>query len=207
MELKPFLPETRPTFERFLQTEGAAASPYAFLTHFLWRDHFSFHWTIHRDRFLLFARYDRCVYMPLPPLGPHDPQIVLDCFGRMDAENPDPAVSRIENILEADADRYREAGFVVEPKEPEYLYRRAALAELKGDKYKSQRAACNRFEKEYHPADRPYTLKDEPADQASKSRRPFRSGLPLHASGRRVGPPPGAVGRGGARPDRQGGRG
>lgn len=163
MELKPFLPETRPTFERFLRTEEAAASPYAFLTHFLWRDHFSFHWTVHRDHFLLFARYDRCVYMPLPPLGPHDPQIVLDCFGRMDAENPDPAVSRIENISEADADRYREAGFVVEPKDPEYLYRRAALAELKGDKYKSQRAACNRFEKEYHPADRPYTLMDEPA--------------------------------------------
>jgi hypothetical protein len=161
--LKPLLPETRPTFERFLHTEAADGAAYSFLTHTLWRDHFLFFWGLHRDCFLLFARYDRCIYMPLPPLGPPDRQTVLDCFDRMDRENPDPVISRIENISEAGAGFYRDAGLIVEPKDPEYLYRRAALAGLKGDRYKSQRAACNRFEKKYRPTDRSYTSKDEPA--------------------------------------------
>lgn len=163
MELQPLLPDTRPLLEKHLHLAGAPLSAYSFLTHFLWRDHFSFHWAVHWEHFLLFARYDRCLYMPLPPLGPFDRTIVLDSFDRMDGENPDLAISRIENITEADAALYREAGFLVAPKEPEYLYRHAALAELKGDKYKSHRAACNHFEKAYLPTDRPYASNDEPA--------------------------------------------
>ena len=163
MELQPLLPDTRPLFEKHLHPAGAPLSAYSFITHFLWRDHFSFYWTAHREHFLLFARYDRCIYMPLPPIGPFDSPLVLDCFDLMDAENPDRAISRIENIPEADVALYREAGLLVAPKDPEYLYRRAALAELKGDRYKSHRAACNQFEKEYRPTDRPYTFSDEPA--------------------------------------------
>jgi hypothetical protein len=34
------------------------------------------------------------------------------------------------------------------PKEPDYLYRTADLVALAGDRYKSQRALCNRFERE-----------------------------------------------------------
>ncbi|MGH7215922.1 MAG: phosphatidylglycerol lysyltransferase domain-containing protein, partial [Nitrospiraceae bacterium] len=36
----------------------------------------------------------------------------------------------------------------VTPKDPDYLYRAADLAALAGDRYKSQRALCNRFERE-----------------------------------------------------------
>lgn len=166
MDLQPLLPKTRPLLERFLHTEGAAGSAYSFITHFFWQDHFSFHWTVHRDHFLLFAAYDRCLYMPLPPLGPPDREIVLDCFAWMDQTNPDRAISRIENIPEAAAGFYRAGGFVVAPKDPEYLYRRTDLAELKGDRYKSQRALCNRFEKIFRPNDRPYTPADEAGARA-----------------------------------------
>jgi hypothetical protein len=161
MELKPFLHETRALFETFLQPIGSPLSAYSFLTHFLWQDHFSFYWAVHRLQFLLFARYDRCIYMPLPPLGPPDRQTILDCFDLMERENPDRAVSRIENLSEADAPFYRENGFVIEPKDPEYFYSRAALAALKGDRYKSQRAVCNSFEKQYRPTSRPYGPDDE----------------------------------------------
>lgn len=164
--LAPLSLDTRPLMARFLHTEEATGSAYSFLTHFLWRDHFEFHWAVHQNHFLLFARYDRCLYMPLPPLGPPDLQVVFDCFDLMDRENPDRAISRIENIAEADAGFYREAGLIVEPKEPEYLYRRAALAELKGDKYKSHRAACNQFEKQHRPVSRPYASGDEAAASA-----------------------------------------
>lgn len=162
IDLKPFRRDTRPLFENYLEQTGAPLSTYSFLTYFLWQDHFSFSWTVHRDHFLLFAGYDRCLYMPLPPLGPPDRTVIFDCFNRMDRENPDRAISRIENIPEADIGFYQECGFTIEWKGPEYLYRRAALAELKGDRYKAQRAAYNSFKK-HHPTDRPYRSSDEAA--------------------------------------------
>lgn len=163
IDLKPFQPDTRPIFDSYLEQTGAPLSAYSFLTHYLWRDHFSFSWTVHRDHFLLFAEYDRCFYMPLPPLGPPDPTVVLDAFAWMDRKNPDRSISRIENIAEAEIGFYQECGLTTEWKAPEYLYRRAALAGLKGDRYKAQRAACNAFEKQAHSTERPYRSADEAA--------------------------------------------
>jgi uncharacterized protein len=39
-------------------------------------------------------------------------------------------------------------GYRLTPKEPDYLYRATDLVSLAGDRYKSQRALCNRFERE-----------------------------------------------------------
>jgi hypothetical protein len=39
-------------------------------------------------------------------------------------------------------------GYRLSPKEPDYWYRAADLAALAGDRYRSQRALCNRFERE-----------------------------------------------------------
>jgi hypothetical protein len=160
IDLRPLQPDTRSVFESYLETTGAPLSAYSFLAHYLWRDHFSFSWTVHRDHFLLFAEYDRCLYMPLPPLGPRDRTAVLECFDWMDRVNPDRSISRIENIAETDIGFYQECGFTIEWKAPEYLYRRTALSELKGDRYKAQRAACNSF-KRHDPVDRPYRFSDE----------------------------------------------
>jgi hypothetical protein len=132
----------------------------------LWSDHFSFYWTLDQDHFLLFAEYDRCVYMPLPPLGAPDRGVVDRCFDWMDRRNPTPEVSRIENVDEADLPFYQTCGFIIKPKAPEYLYRREALAELNGDRHKTQRWACNHFEKNYRPIDRPYTPSDRAASLA-----------------------------------------
>jgi len=162
IDLRPLQRDTRPIFESYLKRTGAPLSAYAFPMHSLWRDHFSFSWTVHRDHFLLFAEYDRCLYMPLPPLGPPDQTVVLDAFAWMDRRNPDRSISRIENIAEGDISLYQACGFTVEWKAPEYLYRRTALAELKGDRYKAQRAACNAFEK-HRPIERPYRSSDEAA--------------------------------------------
>ena len=41
--------------------------------------------------------------------------------------------------------QYEALGYRLTPKDPDYLYPAKELAELRGDRYKSQRAACNRF--------------------------------------------------------------
>lgn len=161
MDLRDFLPDTRPLFEKFLKQTPRGLSAYSFITHFLWRDHFTFRWSLYREHFLLFAEYDQCVYMPLPPMGPADHQVIAACFGWMDQVNPTSVISRIENIPLSERSFYQDCGFVVNRKDSEYFYRRKDLAELKGDPYKTQRWSCNTFEKTSRPLFRPYTSEDQ----------------------------------------------
>lgn len=51
-------------------------------------------------------------------------------------------------------------GYVLKSKDPDYLYRAEDLAGLAGDRYKSQRAACNRFEREQQYRFEPYRDED-----------------------------------------------
>jgi len=168
--LQTLHPETRNRFDRAVARLPRPLSSYALAAHLLWRDHFTFRWTEVHDHFLLFAEYDGCVYMPLPPLGPPDRAIIADCFSWMDRRNPDPRISRIENIAEEDEAFYRDAGWITEAKAPEYVYSRSALADLRGDAYKTPRGSCNAFVRRCQPTDRPYRPADQPAALALLSR-------------------------------------
>jgi len=64
-------------------------------------------------------------------------------FEFLSSRNKTPAFTRIENAPEGLAARCREKGYRVAPKGPDYVYRRADLVALRGDRYKSQRAAYN----------------------------------------------------------------
>ncbi len=162
LALRPLLPEVRPLFESYLVRTERPLSAYSFITHHLWRDHFSFYWVVYEGCLLLFAKYDRCVYMPLPPLGPCNQEIVSHCFDWMDQNNPDPGVSRIENIGESDCAFYRQCGLDLKPAYPEYIYRRDDLADLRGDRYKAQRWGRNALERDV-PTIRAYAASDRDA--------------------------------------------
>ena len=56
-----------------------------------------------------------------------------------------PHIVRIENVPQEMTDRFEKNRFCVRLKETEYLYETAALAELRGDRYKQQRHAYNTF--------------------------------------------------------------
>lgn len=77
--------------------------------------------------------------------------------------NGGSAVSRVENVPEELAGELQALGYRLTPKDPDYLYRTADLAALAGDAYKSQRAACNRFERERQHAFDPYQESDRDA--------------------------------------------
>jgi hypothetical protein len=62
--------------------------------------------------------------------------------------NGDSPVSRVENVPSQLVPEFERLGYRLTPKEPDYLYRATDLAVLAGDRYKSQRALCNRFERE-----------------------------------------------------------
>jgi len=175
----------KPLIDSILNRQDTMLSAYSFNSHYIWRDHFNFHWGIINGYLCLFAQYGDYIYMPVPPvstentstpchselvsesfpyetlkqvqgdvLAPplrtfHPPIILPDLFNIMDKINNNKAVSRIENIDESWTDSFVTAGYKIKPGEPEYVYLREDLSNLKGDPYKSKRAMCNYFVKHY----------------------------------------------------------
>src|SRR5438093_7946321 len=84
------------------------------------------------------------------------PAALAACFAFMRARNGGSAVSRIENVPDELQAPLQALGYRVVPKDSDYLYRSSDLATLAGDRYKSQRAACNRFERDSRYRCEPY---------------------------------------------------
>jgi len=99
----------------------------------------------------------------LAPRTPHLATVLAECFAIMRKRNKGSGVSRIENVPEEWVAGFEAAGYQVKPKDSDYLYRTADLAALAGDRYKSQRAACNRFEREHRHSFEPYQDSDRDA--------------------------------------------
>ena len=82
--------------------------------------------------------------------------ILFKVFSLMQAVNKNKAVSRIENIAASQTEAFISLGYDVKPGEGEYVYLREDLANLKGDPYKSKRAVCNHFIKNYSYSYEPF---------------------------------------------------
>jgi Fe-S-cluster containining protein len=162
----------RPRFERAFASVETPLAAYAFASHFIWRALFSYSWAELDGHLSLFAEYADGVYMPLPPLPPPtgarrdaspwpmtpcpSPAALAACFAFMHERNRGSAVTRVENVPDELQPMLRALGYRVVPKDSDYLYRSRDLATLAGDRYKSQRAACNRFERDSRYRCEPY---------------------------------------------------
>ncbi len=145
--LHPLTIDDRPRFEAALALVDTPLAHYAFAPHFIWRGLLDYGWTDIAGHLCLFAASPDGLFMPLPPLGPHErfAEAVTQAFSFMRERNRGGAVTRIDNVSEDLRPRLAPLGYVLKPKAPDYLYRTEDLAGLAGDRYKSQRAACNRF--------------------------------------------------------------
>jgi Fe-S-cluster containining protein len=148
--LTPLVDGDRPLFESTLKWTQTELSSYSWPPLVVWKDHLQYYWTIIDRQFCLFAQYVDGMFMPLPPLGQDLTEAaVRQCLDRMDAVNAHPAISRMENLDAGHVSFFEAMGWVVKPKEQEYLYDREALVRLAGDPYKTKRWACNRFVRDH----------------------------------------------------------
>ena len=136
-------------------------------SHYIWNGLLPYWWTTIHGAFCLFIQSPDGWFMPLPPLtdGPID-EPLAEAFQVMRRWNRGRTVSRIENVPASLAGDLRAKGYSVTPKHPDYLYRAADLAALAGDRYKSQRAMCNRAERIGTLTAEPYSLRDRKACRA-----------------------------------------
>ncbi len=111
--------------------------------------------------------------MPLPPVGPRSEissssgspfkSLLSQVMEYMDIRNNGSKVTRIENIPADLKEEIQQWKYTVTPKDSDYLYRTANLIHLKGNPYKSQRAAYNRFVRAHRIRITPYRLIDRDA--------------------------------------------
>ena len=142
----------------FHGTLAAYSAPY----HYLWNALLPYWWIDLHGALCLFVQSPSGWFMPLPPLAKGALERPFrEAFSLMHRWNGASAVSRVENVPAELSPMLEAMGFRLVPKDPDYLYRADALARLAGDRYKSQRALCNRVEREggvliesYHPRDR-----------------------------------------------------
>jgi hypothetical protein len=137
---------------------AAYSAPY----HYMWNALLPYWWMDLEGAVCLFIQSPDGWFMPLPPLTEGSLTRPLnEAFRLMRRWNGGSAASRIENVPAVLAPTLVAMGFRMAPKSPDYVYRADDLVRLAGDRYKSQRALCNRVEREgsmvvelFHPRDR-----------------------------------------------------
>ena len=146
MKLNKLALRDQKLFNRHLVFFPHTLAAFSFANIYIWRALYAIDWVVIEKSLCIFFRDPVGCFMYLPPLaaGPQ-PGAIQQAFAIMDKLNKNKDISRIENIQQEDLDYYRSLGYGVCEKYPDYLCLRSDLALLKGNKFKSQRAACNYF--------------------------------------------------------------
>ncbi len=153
--------------ERAALLHDQALAAYAFPYHAMWTALLPYWWMEEDETFYLFARSSDGWFMPLPPLGPRPlERTVQMALGVMDEWNGGSPVTRIENVMAAQRSRLVDAGWCFTHHAGDYVYEAPALADLAGDRFKSQRALCNRAAREAAIEVRPFGAGDARACRA-----------------------------------------
>ena len=169
MQLQSLTLNDKPIFEAHAHRSCTRLSHYAFAPLYVWREHFQFYWTLLADYFCIFAKQGDDYFMPILPMpiemeNPKYLNVVNKVHHFMLDTSRNPHIIRIENVPQEMIAFFEKNGFSVSLKETEYLYETAALAGLRGDRYKQQRHAYNSFVAKYPSAKlRPYTAADRVA--------------------------------------------
>jgi hypothetical protein len=137
-------------FNRYLNLHPHELAAFSFANIYIWRALYDINWAVIQNSLCIFFRDSLGCFMYLPVLaGEVSPEVIRQAFALMDKINQNKDISRIENIPENDLGFYRSLGYAAREKYPDYLCLRRDLAQLTGNKFKSQRASYNYFIKHY----------------------------------------------------------
>ncbi|RMH31158.1 MAG: DUF2156 domain-containing protein [Nitrospirae bacterium] len=175
--LRPLTLGERPQLERAIAEmtpcERSPLAHWAFAPHFIWQGALNYCWTVLDGWWCIFADCADGLYMPLPPVGawPRGVPDVAESWKKtvvrameyLRHRNGGSSVTRIDNIPEELLPHFESLGYRLTLKDPDYCYRTADLAALRGQAFKSQRAACNRLSRTHRVHYVPYRRDDREA--------------------------------------------
>ncbi len=129
----------------------------------IWSRCFDLRWKVSADCLLVFAQAEGDAFLLLPPLGGGDVcAAAAEAVHILEGLEPDGRGARIQNAGETCRERLASCGWRSRESETEYLYRRADVAALKGNRYEKKRQLCNRFERDHNWTWRPFEPRDFP---------------------------------------------
>ncbi|PIY84861.1 MAG: hypothetical protein COY77_00390 [Candidatus Omnitrophica bacterium CG_4_10_14_0_8_um_filter_43_18] len=135
--------EHKPLFNKYLNNSEYSAR--SFVNIYIWSDLFNILWKIIDNNLCVFYEYKNEFNMLISsPKGMH----LLKPGGR------------IENIAEKEIKAFEGAGIKIHKNTDEYIYLAKDIAELKGNRFSSQRAAKNNFIKNNKFIYRPFVISD-----------------------------------------------
>ena len=147
------LDELRPFFENSVPEPSCregSLSYHAFAPIYVWSNVFDLRWKASGDRLLVFAEGEGDCFLIAPPLGRGDVvEPAEDALAIMRELRPDGASPRIQDADDAVASQLSGHGWTIRDIHVEYIYDRAELAALAGNRYRSKRQLCNRFERDW----------------------------------------------------------
>lgn len=150
MKLNKLTLKDKRLFNKYLALTFHQLAAYSFANIYIWQALYDIKWTIIENSLCIFFQDKIGCFMYLPLQAKEKrPQVIKQVFTIMDNINENKDISRIENIEQEDLDYYRALGYLCHEKYPDYLCLRSDLTQLKGNKFKSQRASCNYFIKHY----------------------------------------------------------
>ena len=165
--LARLLPTARERLAPFFAAEASPLSYHSFASLAVWADLFDLYWKISGERLLVIADGEGDSFLLCPPLGKGPAaSSAEEGLALLKLLNPSAPSPRIQ---EADGGLARElepAGWRVRESAAEYLYSRADLADLRGNRFESKRQMCNRFERDHEWRFRAYDPEDFPAVMA-----------------------------------------
>ena len=167
MRLQPLTLNDKPLFDTHAHRTRTRLSHYAFAPIYVWREHFQFYWTLLSDYLCVFVKQMDDYFMPILPIpiemgNSKYLNVVSKAHQFMLDAGRNPHIVRIENVPQEMTAFFEKNGFSVRLKETEYLYETTALSELRGDRYKRQRHACNACAVQYPTAKlHPYCPDDQ----------------------------------------------
>jgi len=150
MKLNKLTLKDHKLFNRYLALAAHELAAYSFANIYIWRPLYDIGWVVIENSLCVFFRDQVGCFMYLGPLATEKrPQVIKQSFAIMDSINQNKEISRIENIEQGDLEYYRALGYLGHEKYPDYLCLKNDLAQLRGNKFKSQRASYNYFVKHY----------------------------------------------------------
>jgi hypothetical protein len=162
IELKDFTLGDKEIINYYLRSQRHELAVFAFENIYLWKRLYDIFWAVIEGELCVFFKDQLGSFLYLPPLNRRKNYKVLEkILHLLDALNPHAGIWRIETIEEKDISLYREFGLEVKYKSCDYLCQREELAELKGNKFKSQRSSCNHFTKNFEFTQAGFSLEDK----------------------------------------------
>lgn len=150
MNLNKLSLQDKGVLDKYLSLKHHELSVYSFANIYIWKKFFEIRWVIIEDSLCVFFQDKIGTFLYLSPLARgNNSEVVFRVFEVLEKLNKNSEFAHLENIEEEDAGFYRKFGFDCIQKSQDYILGRQELAGLKGNKFKSKRASCNYFIKNF----------------------------------------------------------